>query len=85
MKIILRPLFLSLCKYDDTMNLNIYEQHLSYIKNLKLYSSKYECVKCGKLFKTNCSLTRHKSSCDKKNTLVFPGGYFQTRKTIFEE
>jgi hypothetical protein len=25
-------------KYDDTMNLNLYEQHFSYIKDLRSYS-----------------------------------------------
>jgi hypothetical protein len=32
-------------KYDDTMNLNLYEQHFSYIKDLRSYSHSYLCSK----------------------------------------
>ena len=38
-------------KYDDTMNLNLYEQHFSYIKDLRSYSHSYLCSKCDRLWK----------------------------------
>jgi hypothetical protein len=34
-------------KYDDTMNLNLYEQHFSYIKDMRSYNRSYLCSKCG--------------------------------------
>jgi hypothetical protein len=30
-------------KYDDTMNLNLYEQHFSYVSNMEKYSHSYLC------------------------------------------
>jgi hypothetical protein len=36
-------------KYDDTMNLNLYEQHFSYNKDLRSYSHSYLCSKCDHL------------------------------------
>ena len=77
--------FKTMKRYTDTMNLNIYDKHLSYIKNIKTYSHKHMCEKCSKLFKTSIQLKRHKNSCEKKNNLVFPGGFFNLPKTIFEE
>jgi hypothetical protein len=50
------------------MNLNLYEQHFSYIKDLRSYSHSYLCSKCdrlwkhvGKLQKSRDCLCRHHS------------------------
>lgn len=36
-------------RYDETMYVNMYEQHMSYIRDFKLYAKKYECDTCEKL------------------------------------
>lgn len=38
--------------YDDQMYLNMYENHLSYITNMKRYANKYVCSLCQKHFTT---------------------------------
>ena len=38
-------------KFDDTMNLNLYMNHVSYIKDLRSYSRSYACRNCDKLRK----------------------------------
>jgi hypothetical protein len=38
-------------KNGEVMNLNLYDQHLSLITNLALYSKKYNCLECKKKFK----------------------------------
>ena len=38
----------SRCHHKDTMNLNIYEHHLSYITNLPTYTQKYKCGSCDR-------------------------------------
>jgi hypothetical protein len=37
--------------FEDTMNLNMYEQHFSYVSNMKKYSHSYLCSKCDRLWK----------------------------------
>ena len=64
---IAKSFFKSMHRYDDTMNLNMFENHLSYIKNKKAYSQKHVCQNCDKLFKTNRNLIRHQTSCEKDN------------------
>ncbi|CAH1795089.1 unnamed protein product, partial [Owenia fusiformis] len=71
-------------KFEDTMNLNIYNRHLSYIKNMEMYSRKYGCRNCGKLFHKSTFLKRHETSCSKASILKFPGGYYKQDKNLFE-
>lgn len=75
----------SLGRFDDDMHLNLYEDHLSYIKNIDVYCKKFECGSCQTLFKRRSDLARHASSCKKATRLVFPGGYYTPNKTIFSE
>ena len=84
------PVDKSVCKFlkngqNNTMNLNIYQGHLSYITNHKLYSKKYECRSCEKLFKTKFECVRHEKICKKSTFYRFPGGYFKRNMNIFEE
>ena len=46
-------------KYDDTMNLNLCEQHFSYVSNMEKYSHSYLCSKCDLLWKHVGKLQRH--------------------------
>ena len=78
-------IFKSLCRYKDLMYLNLYENHFSYVKNIKLYCHKYQCPSCKKLFKTNRNCNRHTTNCNHSTTYQFPGGFYEENKTIFEE
>ena len=41
----------SLCHYPSTLYLNLYQNHFSYIKDLKKYAKSYSCSRCGTLWK----------------------------------
>jgi hypothetical protein len=71
-------------KYDDTMNLNLYEQHFSYIKDLRSYSRSYACRNCGKLWKHVGKLHRHERTCTGDVIYKYPGGVYHTAKTVFD-
>lgn len=68
-----------------TMNLNLFENHLSYIKRFHCYAKKVECLLFGRLFLKLSKLRIHERSCDKTTKLVFPGGFHSSPKTIFEK
>ena len=52
--------------YPTTMNLNLYKDHFSYIKNFARYSKSYKCTRCGKLSKVAAMCQRHEQTfaCD---------------------
>ncbi len=75
----------SLDKYEDTMYLNLYDRHFSYITDFKKYSKSFVCRKCHKLWKSGWQLTRHEAKCDGDGSRhKYPGGYFISPPTIFE-
>ena len=55
----------SLGKHDDTMYVNLYETHFSYIQDMKSYSHSYLCRKCeNSMWKYPSLLLRHERACE---------------------
>ena len=79
------PVYKSLCNYSHTMNVNVYNYHLSLILDLQKYCKKYKCVHCEKLFKTNTQCARHQRNCSLAVKYSFPGGYYHLSSGIFED
>ena len=71
--------------YKETMQLNVYENHLSVIVDFELYCGVYQCVHCDKLWYQNCDYYRHTKSCTTTVREVFPGGIHKNPATIFEK
>lgn len=74
----------SLSKHSTTLYLNLYQNHFSYIKDLKKYSKSFCCSRCGKFWKHGFTLNRHEKTCEAKVRFKFPGGAYKTPHTIFE-
>ena len=74
----------SLCHYPSTLYLNLYQNHFSYIKDLKKYAKSYSCSRCGTLWKHVGMLNRHERTCEAKVSYQFPGGAYKTPLTIFQ-
>ena len=67
----------------NSIYLNLYGSHFSYINNLKMYSKTYCCSKCDKLWKTAWAFNRHEKTCEATVRHVFPGGAYKVPQTIF--
>ena len=74
----------SLCHYPSTLYLNLYQNHFSYIKDLKKYAESYSCSRCGTLWKHVGKLNRHERTCEAKVIYQFPGGAYKTPPTNFQ-
>ena len=74
----------SLCHYPSTLYLNLYQNHFSYIKDLKKYVKSYSCSRCGTLWKHVGMLNRHERTCEAKVSYQFPGGAYKNPPTIFQ-
>lgn len=78
-------IFKSRCHFSETMNLNLYQHHLSYISNFNTYASKYQCRTCERHFPRINSLLRHQRKCKGQTVHQFPGGFYTAPKTIFDK
>ena len=59
--------------------------HLSYISNIRAYTSVYHCVKCDRDFRDSLHLHRHEKICTSGiPEEKFVGGYKQLKMTVWE-
>ena len=49
--------------YQETMNLNLYEDHFSYVNDMEKCSHSFLCSKCDRLWKHVGTLHRHERTC----------------------
>jgi len=69
--------------YTETMNLNLFENHFSYIHDIRRYTGTYICDKCDKMWKSSTSCCRHMQQCNGGTTyLKYPGGNYAPPPTL---
>ena len=67
----------SLGKHADTMFVNLYETHFSYIRDMNKFSHSYTCSKCGEaLWRYPSLLKRHELTCEGGIRRVYKGGVY---------
>lgn len=84
----IKPIYKSRQKQNngkETMYLNIFENHLSYITKFKSFVHKFKCKNCQKLFPYLCRLKQHERVCKNQKKMRLSGGYFKQKRDIFEQ
>ena len=72
-------------QYQETMYMNLYETHYSYIQDIGKYCHSYRCRKCGdSLWKRPWELHRHERTCEVGVRRVYKGGVYRPPSSIFE-
>lgn len=79
-----RSIYKSMRKQESTMYLNMYENHLSFIKDFAMYAQKYRCKTCDRHFDHAGHLHRHQKVCSSQTKYVYPGGFHKPRHSIFD-
>ena len=75
----------TVCKYPDTLYLNLHETHFSFIQDVRMYCHSYRCRKCGdSLWKNASKLRQHESTCTGGVRRVYPGGVYHSTPSVFE-
>lgn len=71
-------------KQYPCMNVNLYENHFSFINDIQsyIYSNCFVCTKCDKIFPKPYALSRHEKTCNTNVKHKFPGKVFQIPKTV---
>ena len=70
--------------YDQTMNLNKYQNHLSLICDFDKYCAVYCCMSCKKLHYGRKAFLRHCKACKVITRQKYPGDIFKAKEKIFE-
>ena len=71
--------------YDNTMYINLYGKHFSYISDINKVCKSFCCSKCDRLWKHVGMLHRHERTCEANVKYIFPGGAYSLPQTIFEQ
>ena len=75
----------SLGKHADTVFVNLYKAHFSYIRDMKKFSHSYMCRKCGEtLWRYPSKLKIHESTCDGGVRRVYKGGVYHPTPSVFQ-
>ena len=74
----------SIGKYDATMYVNVWQNHLCWITDIDQYCQKYTCVYCSRMFDRYWNLKRHQKTCSKQSNLIFPRGAYRYHKSVFD-
>ena len=80
-----KTLYLSQASFPTKVYMNVYQNHLSLITDIKMYSKQYICNRCGKLSIRMLDSKRHQSKCDGNVKYVFPGWVYKNKLSVFEE
>ena len=80
-----KTLFLSQSSFPTKIYLNVFQNHLSLITDIKMYSKQFICNRCDKLFARMENLNKHQTKCDGAVEYAFPGGIYKNKLSIFEE
>lgn len=85
-KLIRRPTkVLTKAENEDSLKLNLFNGHFSFIKNMNIFSKCYTCEKCDKSFKKAFKLTRHERNCEACVKFEYPGGVYVPSKNVFDK
>ena len=79
------PRYLSQSTHHDTLYVNLYQNHTSYVSNFSGYAKKIQCASCLRHFHTKHVWRKHLKVCTCVKKTRFPGGFHTLPKTIFEE
>ena len=69
----------SVCKFPDTLHINLHEAHFPCIQDVRMYCHSYRCRKCGdSLWKYASKLRQHESTCTGAVRRVYPDGVYHS-------
>ena len=79
------PQYRTTSRHPDTVYLNLYEHHLSYVLDFRTYAKKFRCNTCSRHFPKMYHLMRHTRVCRNVTRYKFPGGHHKAENTVFDE
>ena len=78
-------LYLSQASFPTKIYMNMFQNHLSLITDIQMFSKQYIGNRCDTLFSQMQNLNKHQSKCDGNVEYAYPGGGNKNKLSVFEE
>ena len=75
----------SVQKYEKTVRLLRYNNHVCYVNNINAVFQSFRCPNCGNFFNKTFNLERHLTTCSERVKNVYPRNVYQIRETLFDK
>ena len=75
----------SVQKYDNTLRLLRYNNHIRYLNNINAVFQSFRCSNCDTFFNKTFNLERNLTTCSKRVKHVYPRNVYQIRETLFDK
>ena len=75
----------SVQKYENTVWLLRYDNHICYVNNINAVFQSFRCPNCDTFFNKMFNLERHLTTCSERVKNVYPKNVYQTQKPLFDQ
>ena len=75
----------SVQKYENTVRLLRYNNHVCYVSNINAVFQSFRCPNCDTFFNRTFNLERHLTTCSERVKNVYPKNVYQIRETLFDK
>ena len=74
----------SVQKYENTVRLLRYNNHICYVNNINAVFQSFRCPNCDNFLNKKFNLKRHLTTCSERVKNVYPRNLYQIRETLFD-
>ena len=75
----------SVQKYETSVRLLRYNNHICYVNNINAVIQSFPCPNCDTFFNRTFNLERHLTTCSERVKNVYPRNVYQIRETLFDK
>ena len=75
----------SLQKFEKSVKLLRYDNHICYVININAISKAFRCTTCGSFFSKTGNLDRYLVTCSDRGKHIYPKNVYELRETLFEK
>ena len=75
----------SVQKYENTVRLLRYNNHICYVNNINAVFQTFSCPNCDIFFNKTFNLEQNLTSCSEKLEKIYPKDVYQIRETLFDK
>ena len=75
----------SVRKYENTVRLLRYNNHICYVNNINAVFQSFHCPNCDTFFNKTFNLERHLTTCSERVKNVYPRNVYQIRETLLDK
>ena len=75
----------SVQKYENTVRLLRYNNHICYVNNNNAVFQSFRCPNCDSFFNRTFNLGQHLTTCSERVKNIYPKNVYQTQETLFDK